>query len=242
MFDNLKNKVKIISEIHPQHHGNMSELKRMILQSKIAGANYVKLQLYDSLRLFGNNERKYLEINEKELEDIKFYCDTVGIEVFCSIFSSEKINWCEKLNFNLYKIASRSITDKQLCDKILSLNKTVLISLGMYDWENKGFPYTNNSNIKYLYCISKYPTKLDEIKMPNFHNKEFHGYSDHTIGISACVYAISRGAEYIEKHFTTNKSFNIITEQAHVCSMDFDDLRKIREIADSISLIKSSLV
>ena len=239
MFERLKKKVKIISEIHPQHHGSIHELKRMVLQSKIAGADFVKLQLYDSFKLFGNNERKYLEINEKELEDIKLYCDSINIEVFCSIFSEEKLRWCEKLNFNLYKIASRTVEDKQLCEKILSLNKKVLISLGTHDWETKGFPYGNDPKIKYMYCISKYPAKLQDVKMPEFDEKGFSGYSDHTIGISACIYAIARGAQYVEKHFTTNKALNIDTEQAHICSMDFEDLKKMREITDSISLLQN---
>ena len=41
--------------------------------------------------------------------------------------------------------------------------------------------------------------------MPDFTNSNIKGYSDHTIG-TAPVYAVSKGAEYIEKHFTCNKS------------------------------------
>ena len=44
-------KVKIISEIHPQHMGSMEEAKRMILQSKMGGAQFVKVQLYNSQKL-----------------------------------------------------------------------------------------------------------------------------------------------------------------------------------------------
>ena len=52
MYKNLnQRKVKIISEIHPQHYGSMSEIKRMILQNKIFGADYVKVQLYTSKTL-----------------------------------------------------------------------------------------------------------------------------------------------------------------------------------------------
>ncbi len=54
-------KVKIIAEIHPQHLGSISETKRMILQCKIGGANFVKLQLYNSKKLFNNTDRSYLE-------------------------------------------------------------------------------------------------------------------------------------------------------------------------------------
>ena len=51
--DNNQRNVKIISEIHPQHYGSMSEIKRMIIQSKIGGADIVKIQLYDSKKLWG---------------------------------------------------------------------------------------------------------------------------------------------------------------------------------------------
>ena len=37
--------VKIIAEIHPQHMGSIKEIERMILQCKISGADYVKVQL-----------------------------------------------------------------------------------------------------------------------------------------------------------------------------------------------------
>ena len=75
-----KNKVTIISEIHPQHHGSMDEIKRMILQSKIGGADYVKVQLYSSQNLFKNDERKYIEIDKTELKEISDYSRNIGIE------------------------------------------------------------------------------------------------------------------------------------------------------------------
>tara|TARA_Y100000591_G_C21795791_1_gene679258 strand:+ start:547 stop:1266 length:720 start_codon:yes stop_codon:yes gene_type:complete len=233
-----RNKVKIIAEVHPQHHGDMDKLKRMVLQCKIGGADYVKVQVYNSEKLFNDDKRKYLEFNESELQEINSYCLSLGIELFASVFSLEGVDLCEKIGFKIYKIASRSINEnKKLCDKILSLNKPVIASLGMYDWKKNGLPFKQNNNVKYLYCVSNYPTKLEEIKMPNFKNEGIHGFSDHTIGIGACLHAVSLGAEYIEKHFSTNKSLNVSTELAHTCSMDFEDLKKLRELADTISLI-----
>ena len=46
--------------------------------------------------------------------------------------------------------------------------------------------FITNKNVKYLYCVSNYPTKLEDIKMPNFKNEGIHGFSDHTIGIETC--------------------------------------------------------
>ena len=74
----------------------------------------------------------------------------------------------------------------------------------------------------------------------NQRTPNFSGFSDHTIGISACLYAVSKGAVYLEKHYSNNKSMNIDTQMAHVCSMDGKDLSKLREFSDSFTLIKSS--
>ena len=63
--NNYQRDVTIISEVHPQFIGDKKELTRMILQSKIGGADFVKVQLYDSKKLFGDKKREYLEISEK---------------------------------------------------------------------------------------------------------------------------------------------------------------------------------
>ena len=233
----LKNRTKIIAEIHPQHQGNMDEVKRMILQCKLGGADFIKVQLYSSSKLFGNKDRNYIEISKKELKEIKKYCDLIGINLFASIFDQERVEWCKKLNFSYYKIASRTVNDLKLCKKIINTKKTTIISLGMYDYKNKKIPY-KNKNIKYLYCVSKYPTPLSDIEMPDFTSGFFSGYSDHTIGISAVLLAISKGAQFIEKHYSNSKALNTSTEMAHVCSMNYDDLKFIREYADNLALLK----
>jgi sialic acid synthase SpsE len=230
-------KVKIISEIHPQHIGSIDEAKRMILYSKLGGADFVKVQLYDSKMLFDDNKRNYIQLSKKEFNELNNYANQIGINFFASIFDRSKIDWCEEADIKYYKIASRTIKDKKLCKEIINLKKKVFISLGMHKNLN-ALPYFAK-NITYFYCVSKYPTQLNELKMPKFENSKIKGYSDHTIGTAACIYAASRGAEYIEKHFSCNKSLNIETQQAHTCSMDYDDLCEIRRNIDSITLIKS---
>ncbi len=229
----------IISEIHPQFMGSISELKRMILQSKIGGADYVKVQLYSSKKLFNNSDREYLEISRKELKEIKNFSDDHGIGLTASIFDEERLEWCDELNFDFYKIASRTLVDDiGLCKKIISTKKTTIISLGMYDYSN-GKPFSEE-NVRYLYCVSKYPTQLFDLKMPDFKKSFFDGFSDHTIGIAACLHAVSKGAKIIEKHFSNSKNLNVTTQQAHTCSMDLQDLTLLRNLSDSITLVSQT--
>ena len=53
-----KNKIFLISELSPQNEGDISFLKTMILQSKTAGADAVKLQVYDSVKFLGDDREK----------------------------------------------------------------------------------------------------------------------------------------------------------------------------------------
>ena len=49
----------------------------------------------------------------------------------------------------------------------------------------------------------------------------YDGFSDHTLGIEACLVAVARGAAVIEKHFTLNKG---LEGPDHVCSITPDEL------------------
>ena len=47
---------------------------------------------------------------------------------------------------------------------------------------------------------------------PKILKRGYIGYSDHCLGISNCLLAISRGAKIIEKHFTLDKSDTTIRD------------------------------
>ena len=92
------------------------------------------------------------------------------------------------------------------------------------------FLLQKNSNFCFLHTTSLYPTPdhLGQIRCNkemkiNFRNIEI-GYSDHTIGITACLSAISLGANIIEKHFTDTKQRS---GPDIICSMDQIELKQI---------------
>ena len=96
-------KIKIIAEVHPQHMGSIEELERMILQCKMGGADFVKVQLYSSKNLFNDDKRNYLELKTEFLRIVK-YSKNIGIKLFASVFDEERFNWCEEANIELYKL------------------------------------------------------------------------------------------------------------------------------------------
>ena len=222
-------KITIIAELHPQHGGDINELKRMILQCAVGGADGAKVQLYSSQLLFGDDRRKDYEISFEELEIIKVYADNIGIDLLASVFDVSRIDWCEKLGFKYYKIASRSSEDRYLCETIIQTGKPIFISVNLR--EGQGFPYPSN-NVNYFYCVSSYPALLEQISIPKFERGGYIGFSDHTIGLTASKTAIVNGAKYIEKHMTLSKAFQSSLNKGHLGAMDMDDLSDLRRFSE----------
>jgi len=233
----------LIAELCGQHGGSIRRLEQMALQAKMGGANAVKVQLYDTYNMPGDNRKnwEYLNISFEDLKRFKLFCDGLHIDLFSSVFDEERLEWCIKLDFQVMKVASYVLQEwPDLAEKIVKTGKKTIVSLGMWDWENLAPPF-NAQNVEYLYCVSKYPGTLEDIRMPNFNTHSFFtGYSDHSPGISATLYSITRGATIIEKHFTTSKSLQKDTEKGHLCSMDYNELIAIRTFADDFKILSSN--
>jgi len=221
-----------IAEIGLNHNGNFNACHEMIKLAKKSGADIAKFQLgWKSLP----NEINFLDL--ERIKTLKKWTEEFEIELMFSIFNKESLEMVKELNLDKYKIASRTVVgDLDLVKEIVNLKKKTFISLGM--WEKDYLPIIHNENIDYLWCRSKYPTELNDLKNfpKDFKNSNYVGYSDHTIGIDMPLVAISRGAKVIEKHFTLDKTSTVVRD--HVLSAtpeEFKDLVKIgREINKKI--------
>ena len=128
----------------------------------------------------------------------------------CEIF--RKISDC-------IKIASADIDYYPLIEVIKKFKKPLIISTGMSDLKGLKKRTTTflisiqiNSNYQSLFA---YPADSSDLNLNciNTLRKQFKatiGYSDHSLGIDACLSAVSLGARIIEKHFTLDKIFLIL--------------------------------
>jgi len=194
-------KILIIAEIGHNHNGNINLAFDMILEAKNCGADIVKFQLYDTDKIkkpFQSRywELKYAQLSKNEASLLAHHCIQEDIELMFSVFDTERVKWCEELNVQCYKIASRSINDTTLLRAIKKTGKPIIASLGM--WNKKELP---KYKADFLYCVSEYPAYITGL--PNF--EIYAGFSDHTIGCYWAREAIKKGAKIIEKHFTISK-------------------------------------
>ena len=201
--------MKFVAEIGMNHNGNFDLCYELIKQAKYAGADIAKFQLG-----WRDGKGEINQINDEIIKKLLNWGAYFNIEIMFSIISDNAFKMIKKYKMKKYKIASRTLVENyKLAEKIVKENKTTYVSLGM--WKKKKFPF-NNKNIRYLWCKSLYPTYDKDLKNfpKNFSEKNYFGYSDHTIGIEMCLLAISRGAKMIEKHFTLDKSSNVIRDHA----------------------------
>jgi sialic acid synthase SpsE len=213
-----------VAEIGLNHDGNYDLAYELIRQAKLSGADIAKFQ-------FGWRNRPD-EINHIDLgraQQLKQWCDELGIDMLASLIIEEALDLGRAIGLHSYKIASRTVRDDPaLCERILSEGKETFVSLGM--WEGKDFPFgPPTDTLRYIYCVSKYPTYPRDLSLlERFGSDTFYGYSDHCHGITACLLAVARGAQYIEKHFTLNKTSQVIRD--HVLSSTPDEFRQLVDL------------
>jgi len=233
----MKNKIYIISELCGQWGGSMERAKTMIKQSKDAGADAVKVQLWDTYRMPGENRElwEYLSMTKEQFLELKEYSESLGIDFFASAFHRDRYEWILEAGLTINKIASSMLEwDFDLCKEMIQDNLLTYCSLGK--WVEKEFPF-EKENVKYFHCVAKYPHSAEEAinLMPKEFSSPLVGYSDHSIGVEACKIAARRGVSVIEKHFTLDHDLQCKTEGAHVCSMNYNQLLELREYCDEIS-------
>lgn len=229
--------IEIIAEIGINHNGNFNWIEELIRQAKIGGANLAKFQLYNSRKLFGDDSRKKYELSFDDVCVIKKLCDIYDIEFMASVFDTERLDWCEKIGIRRYKIASRTLAkDHELCKNIIRLDKPVIASTGMCNTIPEFC--LDYKNIKFLWCISKYPTSIFDLNKQIYFKDWIVGLSDHSYGIGYALWAIAHGAKIVEKHFTLNKSLN---GNDHIGSMDLEELNCLRKYGSEIGRINQPI-
>lgn len=160
------------------------------------------------------NEIRKSEMKISTAKKFKKHSDDLGINCVWSVFYPDAVKILEELDVSLYKIASRTsaLMDFNSLDTLKEIAKTkkpVIISMG-FGGNKKLLNSIFRNNKKYfLYCVSKYPTKLNEI---NFKSMLKHdGFSDHTEGdLAPLIYALksknSIKQRFFEKHVCVDES------------------------------------
>ena len=237
----MKNKVFFIAEISANHCGNFKLAKKLIRCAKTNGADAVKLQTYTANTMTIKSNKKYFKIKDglwkgynlwdlynkaqTPLEwhkELFRYGKSLGIKVFSTPYDETAVDFLEKLNCPIYKIASFEMTDLNLIKKVSKTKKPLIISTGMANLKEieesvKVAKINGAKDITLLYCVSNYPSSINDFNLNNIKilKEKFKckvGISDHSKDNRVAIASIASGAEVIEKHIALDnqrKGFDI---------------------------------
>ena len=266
-FDLDRDGVFIIAEMSANHNGSLQIALDTIKAAKEAGANAIKLQTYraDTITLDAKSEdfmiesgtlwdgKNLYELYEEAYtpwewhEELFAYARTVGIDIFSSPFDKSAIDFLETLKPSAYKIASFEISDYELIRYAASKGRPMIISTGIATKEEivdavNICKKEGNKDIVLLKCTSAYPAPLEDANLLTIPDmaSEFEviaGFSDHTLGSTAPIAAVSLGAKVIEKHFIIDKSIGGADAEFSMNKKDFTQM--VQAIRDTQKLLGS---
>ena len=135
-----------------------------------------------------------------------------GLFTMCTPFDEESVDVISQMDFDAIKIASCSVTDRPLLEKVVSAKKPVIASTGGASLSDIEFlaHLLRSSSINYAleHCVSIYPTPAENLQLNQIGYLRNHfggvpiGWSTHedpddliTVGL-----AVAKGATLFERH------------------------------------------
>jgi len=245
----------VIAEVGVNHEGSMELAKRLVDEAKEGGADAVKFQSYKAETLASKDSPSYWDTNEEpttsqyelfkkhdsfwkdEMQELKDYCDQVGIEFMSTPFDIESADFLNEM-MDVYKISSSDLTNKPFIEYLCGFNKPIILSTGASSLseiaEAVSWIEKHGNPLALLHCVLNYPTPDENANLgmiidlkAKFPDKII-GYSDHTLpkDMKICEMATMLGSVIIEKHFTHDKT---LPGNDHYHAMDKEDLKVYRD-------------
>ena len=226
--------VFLVSEIGVNWNGDLSILNKMVSLSKESGCSAVKFQSFNEEVVINHPEKNLLlkcSVSKENIDDIDKICKKNRIEWFCTPMYADAVDLLDPYidKFKVRESDGGKLLIKEetpLIKKILNSNKELIISSEKSPMNSE---FYKDSRINWLYCIPKYPTKLNEINFVQL--KDFKGFSNHCPDIRAPIIASMLGAEIIEIHVTLDKFDKYFDNNV---SFSFSEVKKIRKLIDTI--------
>ncbi|MCA9813413.1 MAG: N-acetylneuraminate synthase family protein [Nitrosarchaeum sp.] len=224
----------VVAEIGINWDGDFSLLEKMIIASKKAGCDAIKFQAFNMEIVKAHPESARLmrsSITNQNIKQIDKISNEIGIEWFATPMYLDAVELLDPYvkRFKIREFDGRKMVKNEpseLFEKVLGTKKEIMISSEVSPKDSK---FYGRPDIKWLYCVPKYPCDLSEVNFANI--KEFDGYSNHVPKIIAPLTSVLLGAKIVEVHVTMDKKGEFIDNEV---SFDFDELSLL------VSMIRES--
>ena len=191
--------------------------------------------------------REFLEFDLEQNKKLMDYCNEIGIEYSTSVWDVTSANEIISMNPKMIKVPSACNNHFEMLRVLRDdYNGDIHISLGMTTNEeiNEIISFFDKDDILknriIIYaCTSGYPVPFDELCLleirkliDDFSNRvKSIGFSGHHLGIAADVAAYTLGANWIERHFTKDRTWK---GTDHAASLEPSGLSKLIRDLDAV--------
>ncbi|MEO1585212.1 MAG: N-acetylneuraminate synthase family protein [Planctomycetota bacterium] len=220
----------IIAEIGVNHDGDPDRAVMLTESAARAGADAVKLQLFETDRLMSKAARlaayqksagetdpfamlRRLELSIDQMAPSVERAHELGIHAIVTVFSVELVEVAEQLPWDAYKSASPDVVNRPLLEAMAATGKPLIVSTGASTLDEvtraAGWLDGIRDRLTMLQCVSSYPAPdaaLGGIRAIAEATGLPVGYSDHTASIETGAMAVAAGAALLERHVTYDTS------------------------------------
>lgn len=183
--------------------------------------------------------REFLEFTLEQHRQLKVWCDEVGIIYSTSVWDLTSAQEIVTLQPQLIKVPSACNLNKALlvylCENFAG---EIHLSFGMTTHEEEENivqlfeKYGRADNLVIYSCTSGYPVPFEDICLleisrlkQSFGDRvKAIGFSGHHLGIAVDSAAVALGAEWVERHFTLDRTWK---GTDHAASLEPDGVRKL---------------
>jgi sialic acid synthase SpsE len=251
-------RTKIIAEIGYNHNGSFEYAKKLIREVAKLGLWAVKFQKWDiegfpehirdqvrsdETHNYGETyyeHRKFLEFSIEQLAELKEYAEKKGLEFIVSGKDLQSLKDLMELNLRFIKIPSQRYLDNEVFKFLYYERKKrrfyIMASTGMLRGKQimkSRWTHKDGADVL-MHCISQYPADLNLVNLAWMDRIAYNGYSSHEIDGKAIVYAICKGAQFIERHFTLDKSGK---GSDHSISSDVAEMKRIIKDIEELEIM-----
>ncbi|MFD1721355.1 N-acetylneuraminate synthase family protein [Amnibacterium endophyticum] len=222
--------VYVIGEIGLNHNGDVEIAKRLIDVAAVAGVQAVKFQkrtpeistpqhMRDVPRETPWGTMTYLEyryrveFDREQYAEIGAYADSRGLDWYASPWDVPSVDFLEDLDVVAHKVASASVTDEELLQRLAETGKPVILSTGMSTIEqiDRAVEILGTDGLLMLHATSTYPLPAEEANLLMIETLKQRygvpvGYSGHEPGLQISVAAVAMGAVAVERHITLDRA------------------------------------
>lgn len=246
--------MRVIAEIGINHSGELKVARDLIDSAFSCGCWGIKFQYRNLTNFYASKDEvadgilfedlEKCQLSISELLELTSYAKTLGLKVGISFFKKSDIQDFkdEITNFDFYKIPSAECLNVDLLEELLSFQRDVLVSTGGHHLDEIEQVLSKyKATISILHCVANYPTKtgnqqlgtISRLKHMGFKSV---GYSSHDEDYEMCLFSISYGIDYLERHITFDKTANGLD---HSSSSNIQEFQKICYFAKSAEHVMS---